>query len=85
MELNNLTNEQVERLKSCKSGQDFMNFLADEGVELNDEQLECVTGGLAGLPIEDFLASFGNLFRSIFPQDFDPANIWNGLPLGGPH
>ena len=44
--LNGLTDAQKEALKNCKDTNEIMAFLAKEGIELTDEQLEAVSGGL---------------------------------------
>ena len=81
-----LSNDQLNELTNCQNVQDLMGYLADQGVELTDEQMEAVSGGVAeGLSLEGFLASFGQLFASIFPADFDPATLWGDLPTGGSH
>lgn len=42
----NLTDEQKEQLKACKSKEDALAVLAKAGCELPDEMLEAVSGGL---------------------------------------
>ena len=41
----NLTDEQKEKAKACKNVEEFKAFIGDEGIELNDEQLEALSGG----------------------------------------
>ena len=43
--LEGLTDEQVEKLNSCKSSEEMLELAKQEGVELNEEQLEAVSGG----------------------------------------
>ena len=54
MDIKDLTPEQIEKAKACKSSEDLIalakseNLIAlakSEGVELTDEQLEAVAGG----------------------------------------
>ena len=45
MKPNELTDEQKERLKSCKDSAELMFMLDGMGVELTDEQLDAVAGG----------------------------------------
>ena len=44
--MDGLTDAQKEALKNCKNAGEVMDFLAKEGIELTDEQLEAVSGGL---------------------------------------
>ena len=41
-----LTDAQKEALKNCKDASEIMAYLEKEGIELTDEQLEAVSGGL---------------------------------------
>ena len=43
--LNGLTNEQIEKVKACKNAEEILALAKEEGVELNDEQLEAISGG----------------------------------------
>ena len=43
--LKGLTEEQIAKLKNCKSQEDLLNLAREEGVELTEEQLEAVNGG----------------------------------------
>ena len=40
-----LTEEQIKKVKDCKSSAEILAFAKAEGIELNDEQLEAVSGG----------------------------------------
>ena len=44
MDLNNLTPEQMEKAKACKSTDELIALAQSEGIELTDEQLEAVSG-----------------------------------------
>jgi len=43
--LEGLTKEQIEKAKNCKDSKELLALSEEEGVELNDEQLEFVSGG----------------------------------------
>ena len=43
--LKGLNKEQIEKLKACKSTEEILELAKSEGIELTDEQLECITGG----------------------------------------
>ena len=43
--LKGLSEEQIAKLKACKNTEEIMAAAKEEGVELNDEQLEAVSGG----------------------------------------
>ena len=46
--LEGLTDEQVKKVKACKSSQEILELAKSEGVELNEEQLAAVSGGCGG-------------------------------------
>lgn len=77
-----LSKESLERMSACTNAQEVLSILADEGVELNDEQLEAVAGGAAAnWSLEELLASFGEAFASLFPEGFDPAVLWGNITM----
>ena len=41
-----LTDEQKEKAKACKTEKELLDYLAEAGVELPDELLETVAGGI---------------------------------------
>lgn len=43
--LKGLTDEQIKRIKACKNNEEILKVAKEEGIELNEEQLEAVTGG----------------------------------------
>jgi hypothetical protein len=43
--LKGLTKEQIEKAKSCTNQEELLRLAKEEGVELNEEQLEAVSGG----------------------------------------
>ena len=43
--LKGLTEEQIKKVKECKSSEEILALAKAEGVQLSDEQLEAVSGG----------------------------------------
>ena len=43
--LKGLTEDQIAKVKECDDINDLMQLAKDEGVELNDEQLDAISGG----------------------------------------
>ena len=43
--LKGLSEEQIKKVKECKSSEEILNLAKAEGVELNEEQLAAVSGG----------------------------------------
>ena len=43
--LKDLTEEQIAKVKACKSNEEILAVAKEEGIELTDEQLEAVSGG----------------------------------------
>ena len=44
-ELKDLTPEQKEKARACKSADELIALADSEGVELSDEQIEAIAGG----------------------------------------
>ncbi len=42
---NELTPEQMEKARACKSPADLVELAKSEGVELTDDQLDAISGG----------------------------------------
>ena len=40
-----LTEEQIAKVKACKSNEELLKMAKEEGIELSEEQLEAVSGG----------------------------------------
>ena len=79
-------NELIDKLGTCSNPQEIMNVLADEDVELSDDQLEQIAGGrLVDWTVEQFMKVFGELFEGLFPEGFDPSTLWSNLPAGNTH
>lgn len=45
MNLNELTPEQIERARACKTAEDLVKLAEEEGYELSDDELNAITGG----------------------------------------
>ena len=43
--LEGLSEEQIAKLQNCKNHEEILAMAKEEGIELNDEQLEAVSGG----------------------------------------
>ena len=53
MKLNELTPELEEQAKQCTTREERLAFISDNGIELTDEQLEMVSGGVHLPPIDN--------------------------------
>ena len=45
MKFEELSPEQIERAKKCETLEERMAFIADEGIELTDEQMDSIAAG----------------------------------------
>lgn len=45
MNFEDLTSEQMEKAKACKTPDELASLAEEEGIELSDEQLEAMSGG----------------------------------------
>ena len=43
--LKGLTDEQISKVKACKSQEELLKLAKEEGIQLSDEQLEAINGG----------------------------------------
>lgn len=60
MKFENISPEQLARARECKSMEEILALVKEEGFELTDEQLEAIAGGAWRNPfasIEDFINS----------------------------
>ena len=48
--IDNLTEEQKQKLKNCRNKEEMTDLLLAEGIELTDELLESVAGGYPWFP-----------------------------------
>ena len=46
--LKGLTEDQIKKVKACKNPEEILALAKAEGIELNEEQLEAVSGGCGG-------------------------------------
>ncbi len=53
MAINVLTPEQIEKAKAAKSVDELLALAKEEGIELTDEQLEAINGGVVTAPCRD--------------------------------
>ena len=60
-----LTDEQKAKAKECKTAEELMDFAGKEGVELPDELLDNVAGGLSDADIN---RNFEELRRRLFEE-----------------
>ena len=44
--LKGLTEEQIAKIRECKSQEELLKLAQEEGIELTDDQLEVVSGGV---------------------------------------
>ena len=51
--LKGLTKEQIAKVKACKNNEELLALARAEGVELSDEQLAAVSGGVCTETEED--------------------------------
>ena len=47
MNFEDLTPEQLAKAEACTTAEELLKLAAEEGIELNDEQMEAITGGTA--------------------------------------
>lgn len=57
MTFNDLTPEQQEKARACKTAEDILALAKSEGYELSDEELESVSGGINW---GDFIDAYSN-------------------------
>ncbi len=51
--LKGLTKEQIAKVKACKNSEELLALARAEGIELSDEQLAAVSGGVCSETKED--------------------------------
>ena len=52
MRFENMTPEMIEKAKKCETAEERMAFIEENGIELDDKQLESIAGGRFELPWE---------------------------------
>ena len=71
---------------ACKNPQELVSLLQEEDVELTDEQLEAVVGGVGTeWSIEGIFEWLAGIFAGLFPRGFDAKSVWGNLPIGETH
>ncbi len=66
--LKGLSEEQKKKVADCKSAEEVLALAKAEGVELNDEQLEAVSGGCGGSEIKCPKCGSSNI-KTVSQQD----------------
>ena len=54
MEFKDLTPEQKEKARACKTAEELVALAESEGMDLSDEQLESVAGGSWGKSCDNY-------------------------------
>jgi hypothetical protein len=76
--LKGLTEEQIEKVKGCKNAEEILAIAKAEGVELTEEQLEAVSGGIClfSPPPCPFCHSENTKYVSNHGGEGQPYVIW---------
>ena len=53
MDFGNLTPEQIEKAKACKTVEDLLALAKEQGCEITEERLEALAGGASGWGVPD--------------------------------
>ena len=53
MDLNTLTEEQRAKARACTTADELIQLANEEGVELSDDQLDAINGGVVTAPCRD--------------------------------
>ena len=72
--LKGLSEEQIAKIKACKNQEEVLKLAKEEGIELSEEQLEAVSGGMCStIPTNcpfcggtDFKVSKANLLTTTY-------------------
>ena len=52
MRIEDMTPEMIEKIRGCETDEERMAFIEENGIELDDEQLDGIAGGVYGnLPV----------------------------------
>lgn len=52
MDFDGLTEDQKARIRTCESADELRAIAEEQGLELSDDQLEAVSGGVVKAPVE---------------------------------
>ena len=55
MDQSKLTSELIEKVKACTTKEELVDLFESEGIELDDEQLAAVAGGMSQENLMDLL------------------------------
>ena len=66
-----LTDEQKEKSKECKTVEELMDFAKKEGIELSDEPLSSIAGGRVNDDLKELALSRGFLTSPGFDPRFE--------------
>lgn len=81
MDLEHLSKESLERLGACNDVREALTLLGDEGVELTDEQLEGVVGGIISYEgLDRLFGPLGRTLSQLLPDEFETGALWNNAP-----
>ena len=76
-----LNDEQIVKVKACKNQDELLELAKQEGVELNDEQLEAVSGGgcveFATAPACPYCKSIDTFFSEGHPTGRGDGSTYN--------
>lgn len=78
--LKGLTEEQIAKLKACKSNEEVLRIAKEEDIELTDEQLEAVSGGDCAAPPR--VCPSCNSTNTGFVPRTDMVSEWECLDCG---
>ena len=74
--LESLSEEQIAKIKHCKNSEEILRIAKEEGLELNDEQLEAVSGG-CGYHTPDCPKCGSHNVREIGYSTGSDGNFWH--------
>ena len=81
MKIEDLTPDQIEQAKKCKTPEERMAFIEENGIELSDEQLEGIAGGETGSGSGKCAESGRNSHDWVDTGETRPSKLWgNELP-----
>ena len=79
--LKDLSEEQIAKIKACKSQEEILKLAKEEGVELTSEQLEAVSGGGCGVTV--YVCPHCHEELELYYYNSDPSNTYGRCPKCG--
>ena len=82
--LKGLTEEQIKKVKACKTSAEILNLAKAEGIGLNEEQLAAISGGACGdgdKPLK--CPKCGSKDWEVSGPGYNATNVVNYLPITG--